>query len=86
MISCIQMEELLRAMPLNSITHLRSLLIPFRRLRNPLPSFPSRSSTTGTSAKESGLKLAAVLRILGRNGRTSIAVNICFLVSNMNLF
>ena len=81
------MEELFRAMPLNSIPLLRSLLIPFRRLRNPLPSFPSHSSTTGTSAKESsGLKLAAVLRILGRNGRTSIAVNICFLVSNINLF
>ena len=86
MISCIQMEELFRAMPLNSIPVLRSLLIPFRRLRNPLPSFPSHSSTTGTSAKESGLKLAAALRILGRNGRTSIAMNICFLASNMNLF
>ena len=86
MISCIQMEELCRTMPLKSIPLLRSLLIPFRRRRNPLPSFPRHSFTTGTSAKESGLKLAAVLRILGRNGRTSIAVNICFLVSNMNLF
>lgn len=80
------MEELFRAMPLNSIPLLRSLLISFRRLRNPLPSLPSHSSTTGTSAKESGLKLAAVLCILGRNGRTSVAVNICLLVSNMNLF
>lgn len=53
------MEELFRAMSLNYIPLLRSLLIPFRRLRNPLPSFLSHSSTTGTSAKESGLKLAA---------------------------
>lgn len=59
MISCMQMEELFRAMPLNSIPLLRSPLIPFRRLRNPLPSFPSHSSTTGTSAKKSGVKLAA---------------------------